>query len=195
MKSYNQAAKEHEALRCEEEMEVLLTPEQIKTYESSENARNAIKLFGEYGSATCPQLSQTDYCCMQICLQNTQRSGVFYKLTLQEFNNGCWEGDMFRTCVKKHKTARVYGTAKFYLQRHIYDYMKILVDRVRSQIIGQSLYLFVSFNSGQMDSGHISQQINASWKKERVYGDEKPARNLTCITLRGRKTWLICSCI
>ncbi|XP_057304437.1 uncharacterized protein LOC130641583 [Hydractinia symbiolongicarpus] len=189
-KSYNPAAKEHEALRCEEEMKVLLTPEQIKTYESSENARNAIKLFGEYGSATCPQLSQTDYCCMreyllmQICLQNTQRSGVCSNLTLQEFNNDCWEGDMFRIRVKKHKTARLYGTAKFYLQRHIYDYMKIFVDSVRSQVIGQSPYLFVSFNGGQMDSGHISRQINASWQKAGVYGGDKPARNLTCTIFR-----------
>ena len=52
-------------MRCEEEMEILISSDQIAIYEKSEDVRNAIKLFGEYALDPCPVLTRQDYCCMR----------------------------------------------------------------------------------------------------------------------------------
>ena len=172
-------------------MDVLITPEQIEKYEQSQEARVAVKLFGEYMLESCPPLNRNDYCSMreylfwQISLQNTHRSGVCANMTIEEFKTAGSEGDLIRIKVKKHKTARVYGPAKLYLQNHVFRYLKIFVEKIRPQIIGSSPYAFVSFNGVQMTSGQISKQINATWQRAGVYGDMKvPNRNVSCTILR-----------
>lgn len=189
-RSYNPAAREHEAVRYEEELDVLLTPDQIKQYESSQDARDAIKLFGDYSSPSCPTLSQADYCIMreyllvQISLQNSHRSGVLSNMTIEEFDKGQTEGEMIRIKVRKHKTARIYGPAKLYVKKHLYDYLKIFVSKARSQIRSSAQNVFVTFNGTQMESGQISRQINSTWQRAGVYGENRPSRNLTCTMFR-----------
>ena len=172
-------------------MEVLVSPEQIEKYERSEDARNAIKLFGLYDQDSGPLLNRQDYCTMrdylywQISLQNSHRSGVCSNLTLAEFQKAACEDGMVRIKVAKHKTAREYGTAKLYLKPHIFRYMKIFVEKVRRQVIGFSPHVFTSFNGKQMSSGQVSKQINATWQRAGVYGDSNvPSRNVTCTILR-----------
>ena len=101
-KSFNNAAKEHEVVRCEEEVEVLVTSEQIEKYEQSDDARNVVKLFGSYDLNPCPAVCHQSYCTMcdylfwQISFQNSHKSGVISNFTLEEFcKTGC-EGDLMR---------------------------------------------------------------------------------------------------
>lgn len=66
----------------------------------------------------------------------------------------------------------------------VYEYLKVFVNKVRTQIVEQSPYILVSFNGTKMESGHISRQINATWQKAGVYGEEKPVRNTSCTIFR-----------
>ena len=93
-----------------------------------------------------------DYLFWQISLQNSHRSGVISNFTLEEFRKTGCEEDLMRTKFTKHKTASEYGPAKLYLKHHIYQYLKIFVEKVHSQIVGFSPYVFVSFNGVQMTS-------------------------------------------
>ena len=126
-----------------------------------------MKLFASFASEPLVELLRSDYCCMrdylfvQIELQNSHRSGVSSNLLLDEYKKATTEGDLIRIKVKKHKTAREYGPAKLYLSKTIFEYLKIFVDAVRSQLPGNSPQVFLSFTGQQMASGAISKQINA----------------------------------
>jgi len=49
-------------IRAEEELDAIITPEQVTIWESSEVKRNAIKLLGTFSSADPPTLTQSFYC-------------------------------------------------------------------------------------------------------------------------------------
>ena len=75
----------------EEELEVLITPQQIVLYKNSEDARKSVKLFATFASEPLVELLRSDHCCMreypfvQIELQNSHRSGVSSNLLLEKY--------------------------------------------------------------------------------------------------------------
>ena len=129
-----------------------------------------------------------DYLLVQIELQNSHRSGVAANLLLDEFHNSQVEGDYIHIKVKNHKTRKDYGPAKVYFQPHVFSYMKIFVDNVRTLIPDSVLskVVFVSFNGKAMESGAISKQLNSVWRRAGVYQDMKvaPKRNMTTTMFR-----------
>ena len=78
-KSYKKDAKERFWERAEEDFEMLVTPDQLATYEQSDHARSAVKLFGQFSSPYFQhQITMKEYCTMRD-----------YLLTKIHFGTGC----------------------------------------------------------------------------------------------------------
>ena len=192
--SYNDDVKERDNQRSEEELDVLITPEQVSTFENSGDARKAIKLFASFSKDPLQQLTRTDYCCMrdhlffQIELQNSHRSGVAANMLLGEFDNAKRDGDFMLIRVKNHKTKKDYGPAKVFIKPHIYAYLNIFVNNVRNNlpVIVDGNRVFLSYNGVLMESGAISKQLNSMWQRSGVYNDMQapPSRNMTTTIFR-----------
>ena len=181
-------------MNSEEDLEALITPDQVEKYERSESARNAIKLFSSFSKEPLPPLTRNDYCCMQdylvfqLSIQNSHRSGVEANMLVEEFQKATQEDDFMRIKVKHHKTCKVYGPAKVYLKKHIFNYLNIFATNVRDclPMIKSRDHVFLSFNGLKMESGGISKQLNSIWRCAGVYEDmnEPPSKNITTTIFR-----------
>ena len=86
--------KKNASQHWEKQMEVissLRTPDQIRDFKTSEVAREAVRLLGEYQEKGDAEPSQPKYTCIRdylltvICINNGSRSGALANMTLQEF--------------------------------------------------------------------------------------------------------------
>ena len=123
-----------------EDIGKLKNPEDIKHFDTSEVARNAVKIIGEFQDNPDAPLTTSqytlvrDYLMTMICIDNGSRSGPISNMTLEEFSNCSKEEDHFVVRVKKHKTFSTHGPANLVLTSSLHEYLKIFINIFRSQI-------------------------------------------------------------
>ena len=188
-KSFKKDIKERQWEKEMEDFELLVTPEQVLKYEESEHATKAKNLFSAYDCGLEEKLTQSSYCCMRdhlfivVHFGCGHRSGVSSKATIEEFNTMKKIDGMYLLYVKKHKTAYKFGPATVSFNDTEYRWLRTYVQKLRPLTKPQSNSLFLSWSGKQMDSGQISNRINALWKKGGVF-DNSPHKNICCNIIR-----------
>ncbi|XP_057303076.1 uncharacterized protein LOC130639620 [Hydractinia symbiolongicarpus] len=137
-------------------------------------------------------INMTDFCIMRDFLfvelhtSTAQRSGVSANMKLKEFEAALQQDDgRYVIKVRDHKTFHVYGHAIVILERHVFDWLSLFVNKIRSQISVCCPYVFTSWSGKHMGSGAISRQLHSLWLKAGIYAlTDKLPKNLSCTILR-----------
>ena len=164
-----------------EDLASLRTPEQIKEFETSKIAREAVRLLGQYDNeerADSPNQSEfttvRDYLLTIICINNGARSGALANMTLQEFERATKEDGCAVVRVHNHKTLFSHGPVNVVLDQSLHRYTAIFIEKFRNRIEGTTTDgnapVFVTWNQGGMTSSHVGAQIGSCWGK--VFGRE-----------------------
>ena len=173
-----------------EDMSNMKKPQDVKKFDTSEVARNAVKILGEFQNAGEVEiLSQTeytavrDYLMTEICIDNGSRSGSIVNMTLEEFNNASKEEDCHVVRVKKHKTFTTHGPANIVLSSSLYGYMLIFISKFRNQLVdadtSEKSAVFLIRRGTALDSSAVGAQISSCWVK--VFGKEAAFGGATSI--------------
>ena len=163
-----------------EDISSLRTPDQIRDFETSEVAREAVRLLGKYQEKGDAEPSQPEYTCIRdylltvICINNGSRSGALANMTLQEFERATLEDECFVVRVKNHKTLCSHGPANVVLNKSLHRYTKIFIEKFRNQLPGVrtdgDAPVFITWKQGKMTSSQVGAQMGSCWGK--VFGKE-----------------------
>lgn len=166
--------------KMSEDLVALITPEQIKKFESSQASRDAICLLGQLSGAHNVVITQAqytlirDFLLVEISIDNANRAGSLANMTLEEFNSMTKENDEYLVLVRKSKTLSTHGPARIVLSKKLRSWMQIYVREVRSQVTGSNNQpngsFFLSFNGEPMASSQINKAIKSIWKKAELKG-------------------------
>ena len=120
-----------------------------------------------------------DFIITELVINNAQRSGVPASITLQDFMNAKRvdgeAGSNFMVAVTHHKTSSVYGPANICLSNSLYNWTRIYLDEVRSQVRGASedgaAKLFITWNGADMTSSQVTTAMKSVWRKAGMEGN------------------------
>lgn len=116
-----------------------------------------------------------DYLISQIMIDNANRAGVVAYMTVQEFQRARPQDDRHVVRVLKHKTVNTHGPAQIVLTNHLYNHLKIFVEKMRSQMptAGPSeidAKFFLSWGGNDMKSSQMSKALQAIFQKAGIEG-------------------------
>ena len=200
-KNYATKDKLQRHVRNAEDMEMLVTPEQVQTYEKSSHAVLAKKLFAELEEST-RSLSQQQYCCLRdhlytvIHFGNAHRSGVSANMVMKE----CLKAkklagsELIELNVWNHKTADAYGPAIIMLKPNEYVWLKTFINCARSQLESKSENVFLSWCGKPMKSGDISKRLHHLWCKAGIFDDLEIPKRLSCTIIRKSTSTALREC-
>ena len=164
----------------EEDLNVLISPDQIKEFERSESARNAVCLLGKLSGAHSIEITQAqytllrDFLIVEISIDNRNRAGALANMKMSEFKRMKDEGGEHAILVKDHKTLATHGPARIILSQKLAGWLKIFVTEVRSRISATSNdnddNVFLSWNGEALASSQISKAMKSIWKKAEISG-------------------------
>ena len=174
-----------------EELEVLVTPQQLEIFEEGELARKAVKIVGAAVDdvAYVPSMSEfttvRDYLMAGIALSNGHRSGVLANITMEEFERATLDekAEKWLLGVKNHKTYRKYGPAIICMTQTKYDMLKTYTTLIRPHFANSCEQVFLSWRGKRLESGAVSKQINSIWKRSGIYGENNPPKKKLCTTV------------
>ena len=175
------------------DFEMLVTPSQVQTYENSDHAKMAKRLFVQLQSSPGLQtLSQKEYCCVRdhlfslIHFTNGHRSGVTANLLMKEYLKAkSLEKDVVEIGVWNHKTVNYYGPAKITLNAEGYSWLQIFVTSARKQLHNiKDSNVFLSWSGSAMKSGDVSKRIHTLWCKAGIFDNRDLSKNLSCNIIR-----------
>ena len=182
-KSYSKLVKRRFWVKRMQDISNLRTPEQVVTFGSSDVAREAIKILGEFqssneqGAPTNTQYTTVrDYLLTIICINNGSRAGDLANMTLGEFGQAkkSDEGDEYSVWVMDHKTFDSHGPSPVVLSQSIFKWMEIFIFQMRNRLSDvdttNAAPVFLSWSQKKMHSSHIGVQINSCWGK--VFGKD-----------------------
>ena len=177
--SYGKSCSKRHWQKMEEDQQLLITSVQIKEFERSQAARDAICLLGQLSGAHAINISQSqytllrDFLLVEITIDNANRAGALSNMKLAEFKNMRKQGDEFVISVKDHKTLATHGPARIVLSAKLYSWMQIFVAEVRSIICSSSdskKCVFLSWTGEPLASSQINKALKSVWKKAEVDG-------------------------
>lgn len=164
----------------EEDRNALITPDKICAFERSQAAREAIILLSQLCGTPAIHITQEkyilvrDYLIAQIMIDNANRAGVVACMTVMEFERATLEGDRYVVRVLHHKTVDIHGPAQVVLTSHLYNYIKVFVKEIRSQLPGVALLkkqtMFLSWCGKPMESSQMTKALGSIFKKAGVNG-------------------------
>jgi len=166
--------------KMEEDRSALITPEKIREFERSQAAREAIVLLGKLCGAHTIQITQEmytlvrDYLIAQIMIDNANRAGVVAYMTVKEFDRATVEGDRHVVRVLHHKTVDTHGPAQIVLTSHLYNYISVFMQEMRSQLPDLNRLdkqtVFLSWCGKSMESSQMTKALGSVFKKAGVDG-------------------------
>ena len=182
-KSYRKRGKDRFWEKRMEDMAIIRKSEQVKEFEASDTARQAIKVMGEYedygGTLPPSQPKYTgvrNYLLTVLCINNGSRSGTLANMTLDEFKNVKEEDGCFVAKVKNHKTFTTHGLVHLVFSVTLYKYVEIYITRFRNKLgdvdKDGKAPVFLTWSQCKMQSSQVGAQIGSCWGK--VFGKESP---------------------
>ena len=121
--------------KLEEDELNCLKPADIKAFEHSDAAREAIKTIGEHSNPESrSSISQNKYILVrdflfaQIFIDNANRLGVLSSMTMDKFHDMRMEGDGCVISVMKHKTVHIHGPAYIVLSQKLKAWLTLFVQ-------------------------------------------------------------------
>ena len=184
--SYKKSTKKRVWQRMEEDIAKIITPEDVRKFETSKAARNAITLLGKLSGAHMISITQQnftlvrDFLMTEILLNNACRAGVIANVSLSEFRRKVTMCGTHVVRVREHKGAASHGPAALTLNQSLYSWLQLYVSNVRSQVCGVDVSdggsLFVTWIGKKMSSNQVTQCLQSVWKKAGCHG--KPCTNI-----------------
>ena len=180
-------------VREAEDYRMLVTPEQVQSYERSDHAMLAKELFQQL-KLTKRAVTQTEYCCVRdhmysvIHFGTGHRSGVSANLLMSEFRKATFINGSYDICVWNHKTVKTYGPAGIVLTPLHYTWLKTFVENIRSQLTCKASNVFLSWTGAKQKSGDISKRVHALWCKAGLFDNISLPKNLSCNIIRKSTT-------
>jgi site-specific recombinase XerD len=190
LSSYRKECSKRLLTKMDNDMHKLITPKQIKMFEKSLPALDAVKLLGEMCNAERKLfLSQhqyvllRDFLLLQILLSNANRSGVLREVTVDQIKQAREVDGRIVISVQEHKTAWKYGPAKLVVTAMVMSWLRIFIRHVRPQVLEGKMnegerHLFLSWTGEQLSSGQISKSLQTIWKRAGLGED------ITCTLVR-----------
>ena len=123
--------------KMEEDFHALITPDQIRKFETSKAARDTVCLLGQLSGAHNIQITQTqytlirDFLLVEISIDNANRAGALANMTVREYNRMTKESDEFFVLVKNHRTVSTHGPARIVFPPRLKSWMDIFLKEVR----------------------------------------------------------------
>ena len=162
--------------KLEEDEMNRLKPEDVKAFERSDAAREAIKTIGDFANPeNRPVLNQNkyilvrDFLLAQIFIDNANRPGVLSFMTMDEFHNMRMEGDGSVISVMKHKTAHIHGPAYIVLSQKLKGWLTLFVQVMRPDVTtSTSGSVFLTWNGQTMTSSQINKALQSIFKKATI---------------------------
>ena len=162
--------------KTEEDRSALITPHKIREFERNQAATEAIILLGQLCEAHTIQITQEkytlvrDYLIVQIMIDNANRAGVVTCVTVQEFERATLEADRYVVRVLCHKTLYSHGAAQMVLKSHLYNYVKVFMKEMRSQLPNVNLLdkktaMFLSWGGKPMESSQMTKPLGSIFQK------------------------------
>ena len=159
-----------------EDLDKLITPENVQKFASSEMVRRAVAVLGQHMEKDGPKTpSQTDYCLVRdhlitrLVIENACRAGNLANMTLGELTKATSDKGQMVVTVMKHKTLTSLGPAHLVLSPTIYTWLQAFVKFMRNEIPGAGMssddHVFISYTANAMSSSMISAQLNCFWQK------------------------------
>ena len=189
-KTYSAKDKSLKHIRNAEDYEMIVTPEQVQSYEKSDHAIQAKELFTVV-KITGRRLTQQEYCCMRdhlftvIHFGNGHRSGVSVNLTMTELSKArIINNSMVEIKVWKHKTLDTYGPAQIMLTPQEFKWLEVFAKYARAQVPVGCNNVFVSWNGGAMKSGDVSKRLHKLWLNAGNFENRILPKNLSCTIVR-----------
>ena len=153
----------------------LVSVEDVKKYESSTVAREAIKLLsatsgGAYTASVQEYVVIRDYLLSRIMLANANRPCLLANMLVIDIMNARKVDDCMVVSVAKHKTAWTQGPAKIVLTESVYSWLRLFVTKILPKTCNRSRsrHVFVTFNGEDMKSAQITRALQAMWKKANI---------------------------
>ena len=166
--------------KMEEDFHVLITPDQIKQFETSKAARDVVCLLGQLSGAHNIQITQAqytlirDFLLVEISIDNANRAGALANMTVAEYNRMAKESDEFVVLVKNHKTVSTHGPARIVFSPKLKSWMDVFLREVRLKFTASNAEpdkcVFVTSNGEPMVSSQINKALKSVWKKAEVEG-------------------------
>ena len=174
--SYKRESSERKWKKLEEDMLNRLTPGNIRSFEKSETAREAVKVIGKHSDTSrttgMTQQSYTlvrDFLFTQIFIENANRPGVLADMTVDDYRRMTKQDDSYVITVAKHKTSYVHGSVRIVLNSKLKSWLSIFVEVMRPQIASATCgNVFLTWSGRQMISGHITKAVQSVFKKSGI---------------------------
>ena len=97
---------------------------------------------------------------------NANRSGVVTCMTVNEFERATLESDRYDVRVLHHKTVDTHSPAQIVLTSHLYNYIKVFMQEMRSQLPNvnfldkQIVFLVVMWKANGIQPNDQSLEVN-----------------------------------
>ena len=173
---HQNCAKRH-CEKMEEDFHAVITSDQIRQFEASKAARDAVSLLGQLSGAHNIQVTRAqytlirDFTLVEISIDNANRAGAITNMTVGEYSRMAKESDEFVVLVKNHKTLSTHGQARIVFSPRLKSWMDVFLREVRlkfaSSDSGTDKCVFLSSNG---ESSQINKAIKSVWKKAEVEG-------------------------
>ncbi|CAH3179409.1 unnamed protein product, partial [Porites lobata] len=157
--SFRQNCAKRQWEKMEEDFHALITPDQIKRFETSKAARDVVCLLGQLSGAHNIQITQAqytlirDFLLVEISIDNANRAGALANMTVAEYDRMTKESDEFVVLVKNHKTLSTHGSARIVFSAKLKSWMDVFLREVQAMV-----------------SSQINKAIKSVWKKAEVEG-------------------------
>ena len=174
--SYNAPIAQRRWQKQMQDLEKLITPNDVQTFEKSDHAREAVSTLGqsmEKQKSFPPTQSEFclvhDYLLTSICINNACRAGPLSSMTLEELEKAKHEQDSWVVTVFKHKTLKAHGPASVVLSETLHKWLVSYVRYMSIHVPGVSSrkeeFVFMSWSGKDMTTSMVSAQINSFWQK------------------------------
>ena len=171
-----------------DDMSSMRTPEQVRAFDTSEVAREAIRLLGEYQDKCDDEepiqseyTTVRDYLLTSLCINNGSRSGTLANMTLKEFEQARKADECVTVFVKDHKTFTKHGPVNVVFNATLHQYTQIFIAKFRNRLNGVNISgesaLFLTVNGKKLTSSQVGAQIGSCWGK--VFGKETSSGGAT----------------
>lgn len=111
----------------------MITPDQIRQFETSIAARDAECLLGQLSDAQNIQMTQAqyklirDFQLVEISIAKVNKAGALASMTIGEYSRMAKESDEFVVLVKNHKTDSTHGSARIVFSPRSKSWMDVFL--------------------------------------------------------------------
>ena len=163
----------------------MMTPDDVKSLENSEHARQVIKNIAEIADGnpvSKKQLTEIrDYLLTTLILHNGARTGVVENCTVKQFQSAKkdTEGN-YVVLVTNHKTTRTFGPVRLTFKRSLYSYTAMYVQEILPIFANPNRVLFPSNKGKSFWQSNVGKRVIKTFQRANIRMDI----NITATRLR-----------